>query len=98
MGLAVRSAARVEGVRAEVARCVFECDEGAGTYSQAPRTPGLAQGAALHSCALDFTPPARKLFLLQAREYRRCTDGRSELRSVWLGAIHACVCPPQHAA
>ena len=30
MGLAVRSAARVEGVRAEVARCVFECDEGAG--------------------------------------------------------------------
>ena len=28
MGLAVRSAARVEGVRAEVARC----DEGAGTY------------------------------------------------------------------
>ena len=32
MGLAVRSAARVEGVRAEVALCVFECDEGAGTY------------------------------------------------------------------
>ena len=32
MGLAVRSAARVEGVRAEVTRCVFECDE--GTYTR----------------------------------------------------------------
>ena len=41
MGLAVRSAARVEGVRAEVALCVFECDEGAGTYlSVIPPLPG----------------------------------------------------------
>ena len=39
MGLAVRSAARVEGVHAEVARCVFECDEGACTYLAVMHAP-----------------------------------------------------------
>ena len=52
MGLAVRSAARVEGVRAEVARCVFECDEDAGTYlAVSLRNPG---GKTQGTCALDF--------------------------------------------
>ena len=47
MGLAVRSAARVEGVRAEVARC----DEGWHVFGSQPPQPG---GETQGTCALDF--------------------------------------------
>ena len=61
MGLAVRSAARVEGVRAEVARRVFECDGGAGTYlavtQSASATRGETQGTRARDFAGGSTPP-----------------------------------------
>ena len=54
MGLAVRSAARVEGVRAEVARC----DEGAGTYlAVSLRNPEGRRKARVHLTLQGAPPP-----------------------------------------
>ena len=82
MGLAVCSAARVEGVVAEVVWRVFECDEGAGTHLAVSLRERVSQPWR-----------ARTLFLLRVHEYRRCNNGRS----VRLGVIHACMCPPKSA-
>ena len=49
----------VEGVRTEVARCVFECDEGAGTYfAVSLRNPGRRRKARAHLTSQGAPPPA----------------------------------------
>ena len=46
---------------------LFRYQKKPGSHSSAPRTPGIAQGVALHSCALDFAGGAAPRTTLSPR-------------------------------